>query len=75
MEKREKELQKYRLYGCHFTKEEYTFIQKKIKRLSNIKGQKRNNTQILIELFKLALRGKMEWKDRNYERNWIDKGV
>lgn len=40
MEKREKELQKYRLYGCHFTKEEYTFIQKKIKRLSNIKGQK-----------------------------------
>lgn len=60
MEKREKELQKYRLYGCHFTKEEYAFIQKKIKRLSNIKGQKRNNTQILIELFKLALRGKME---------------
>lgn len=58
--RREKELQKYRLYGCHFTKEEYTFIQKKIKKLSNIKGQKRNNTQILIELFKLALRDKIE---------------
>ncbi|MEG9320783.1 hypothetical protein [Fusobacterium varium] len=60
MEKREKELQKYRLYGCHFTKEEYDFIQKKIKKLNNIKVQKRNNTQILIELFKLALRDKME---------------
>lgn len=62
MEKREKELQKSRLYGCHFTKEEYTFIQKKIKRLSNIKGQRRNNTQILIELFKLALKDKNEMK-------------
>lgn len=60
MEKREKELQKYRLYGCHFTKEEYTFIQKKIKRLSNIKGQKRSNTQILIELFKIALKNKIK---------------
>lgn len=62
MEKKEKELQKYRLYGCHFTKEEYIFIQKKIKRLSNIRGQKRSNTQILIELFKLALKDKNEMK-------------
>ena len=75
MERKNDKVKKYRLYGCHFTKEEYTFIQKKIKKLSNIKGQKRNNTQILIELFKLALRDKIEWKDRNYERNWIDKGV
>ena len=62
MKKKEKELQKYRLYGCHFTKKEYTFIQKKIKKLSNINGQKRSNTQILIELFKLALKDKIEMK-------------
>ncbi|AVQ27974.1 hypothetical protein [Fusobacterium ulcerans] len=59
---KKKKLQKYRLYGCHFIKEEYIFIQKKIKKLSHINGQKRNNTQILIELFKLALRDENEMK-------------
>lgn len=62
MEKREKELQKYRLYGCHFTKREYTFIQNKLKEFQEINGQRRNNTQILIGLFKLALRDKNEMK-------------
>lgn len=56
MEKREKELQRYRLYGCHFTKKEYTFIHNKLKKLREINGQRRSNTQILIELFKLALK-------------------
>lgn len=58
MERKNDKVKKYRLYGCHFTKEEYTFIQKKIKRLSNISGQKISNTQVLIELFKLALKDK-----------------
>ena len=49
------ELQKYRLYGCWFTKEEYIFIKNKLKELREINGEKRNNTEILIELFKLAL--------------------
>lgn len=44
------------------TKEEYNFIQKEIKKLSNIKRQKRSNTQILIELFKLVLEDKNEIK-------------
>lgn len=59
---REKELEKYRLYGCHFTKEEYTFIQNELKKLREINGQRRSNTQILVELFKLALKDKNEMK-------------
>ena len=51
MERKNDKVKKYRLYGCHFTKEEYTFIQKKIKKLSNINGQKMSNTLVLIELF------------------------
>lgn len=58
MERKNDKVKKYRLYGCHFTKEEYTFIQKKIKKLSNINGQKMSNTLGLIELFKLALKDK-----------------
>lgn len=56
------ELQKYRLYGCWFTKEEYIFIQNKLKELREINGEKRNNTEILIELFKLALEDENDMK-------------
>ena len=56
------ELQKYRLYGCWFTKEEYVFIKNKLKELREINGEKRNNTEILIELFKLALEDENEMK-------------
>ena len=56
------ELQKYRLYGCWFTKEEYIFIKNKLKELREINGEKRNNTEILIELFKLALKDENDMK-------------
>ena len=56
------ELQKYRLYGCWFTKEEYIFIKNKLKELWEINGEKRNNTEILIELFKLALEDENDMK-------------
>ena len=56
------ELQKYRLYGCWFTKEEYIFIKNKLKELREINGEKRNNTEILIELFKLALEDENDMK-------------
>lgn len=47
----------YRIYGCHFTKEEYGFIKRKLKKLCNQTGETRKtNTQILLELFKLALK-------------------
>lgn len=60
--KKNTDKQKYRLYGCHFTKEEYKFIQNKIKKISNIHGEKISNSRILIELFKLALKDKDEQK-------------
>ena len=56
------ELQKYRLYGCWFTKEEYIFIKNKLKELREINGEKRNNTEILIELFKLELEDENDMK-------------
>lgn len=56
------ELQKYRLYDCWFTKEEYIFIKNKLKELREINGEKRNNTEILIELFKLALEDENDMK-------------
>lgn len=65
--KRGKEQKDYRLYGCHFTKEEYNFIQNKIKKISN--------SRILIKLFKLALKNENEQKGQNYERNGIQKGI
>lgn len=60
--KKSNELQKYRLYGCWFTKEEYIFIKNKLKELREINGEKRNNTEILIELFKLALEDENDMK-------------
>ena len=56
------DLQKYRLYGCWFTNEEYIFIKNKLKELREINGEKRNNTEILIELFKLALEDENDMK-------------
>ena len=53
--KKESDKQRYRLYGCWLTKKEYIFIKNKLKTLREINGVKRNNTEILIELFKLAL--------------------
>ena len=52
--KKESDKQRYRLYGCWLTKK-YIFIKNKLKTLREINGVKRNNTEILIELFKLAL--------------------
>ena len=53
--KKESDKRRYRLYGCWFTKKEYIFIKNKLKTLREINGVKRNYTEILIELFKLAL--------------------
>ena len=53
--KKESDKRRYRLYGCWVTKKEYIFIKNKLKTLREINGVKRNNTEILIELFKLAL--------------------
>lgn len=50
------------MYGCWFTKEEYIFIKNKLKELREINGEKRNNTEILIELFKLALEDENDMK-------------
>lgn len=55
--KKKTKLKYYRLYGCRFTEEEYVFIKNKLKELREINGEKRNNSKILIELFKLALEG------------------
>lgn len=53
----------YRLYGCHFTKEEYGFIKRKLKKLSNRNSEtKITDTQVLLELFKLALKEEKEEK-------------
>lgn len=53
----------YRLYGYHFTKEEYGFIKRKLKKLSNRNSEtKITDTQVLLELFKLALKEEKEEK-------------
>lgn len=63
--KKEKtKLKYYRLYGCYFTEEEYIFIKSKLRELQTINGQKRGNTQILVDLFKLAL------EDESKVRGW-----
>lgn len=68
-EKKEKktELKYYRLYGCRFTEEEYIFIKRKLeklKKVNRVNGKKRSNSEILIELFKLAL------EDKDKVRGW-----
>ena len=53
----------YRIYGCHFTKEEYVFIKKRLKKLCKSDGLKRSNTEILLGLFKLTLKAEKEDKE------------
>ena len=42
----------YRIYGCHFTKEEYVFIKKRLKKLCKTDGLKMTNTEVLLGLLK-----------------------
>ena len=57
----------YRIYGCHFTKEEYSFIKRKLKKLcSQTDETKKTNTEVLLDLFKLALK---EEKNRKNNKN------
>lgn len=56
----------YRIYGCHFTKEEYVFIKKRLKKLCKTDGLRMSNTEVLLGLFKLALQEEKEEKGRIY---------
>lgn len=51
-----KEKKDYRLYGCHFTEKEYQFINQKIKETNENRIKKISNTEIILELFRLALK-------------------
>lgn len=67
--KRKTEQKYYRLYGCRFTEEEYVFIENKLKNLqgTRLNGEKRNNSEILIKLFKLALEDENKVRGQKYD--------
>lgn len=65
--KKKIKLKYHRLYGCHFTEEEYVFVKNKLKELREINGEKRNNSKILIELFKLALEDENKGCGKKYD--------